>query len=206
MGGVDVQGLQGLQSASIVFQTFAEATSAWRDVWSFSTGGHFSGDVALDGTSRLDGIPVIVPSYDKNPLPSFGDWFYDLRVWDVTHFSVSDLFELGGPTLVARAYQPGSDEQRASFASSLALDFDFLGGTSYVVTSELRTNDFNGRQIDVFNTARLENVLLSNGAALSALSGHDYLGTTAPVPEPSTWALLVAGMLTVARIARQRRT
>ena len=206
VGGVDVQGLQGLESASIVLQTFAEATSAWRDVWSFSTGGHFSGDVAVDGTSRLDDIPLIVASYDKNPLPSFGDWFYDLRVWDVTHLSVSDSFELGGPTLVARAYQPGSDEQRPSFASSLALDFDFLGGTSYVVTSELRTNGFNGRQIDVFNTARLENVLLSNGAGLSALSGHDYLGTTAPVPEPSTWALLVAGMLTVARIARQRRT
>ena len=201
VGGVDVQ---GTNSADIVIQTFAEATSAWRDVWSFSTGGHFSGNVALDGSSRLDGIPVIQSSYDKNPLPSYGDWFYDLRVWDVTHFSVSDFFELGGPTLVARAYQPGFDEQRDSFASSLSLDFDFLAGTSYVVTSELRTNGYNGRQIDVFNTARLIDVGLSNGAQLSSLSGHDYMATP-PVPEPSTWALLLAGMLFIARFARQRR-
>ncbi len=202
VGGSDIQ---GQESADVVIQTFAEATSAWRDVWSFSGAGHFSSTISIDGTSRLDDIPAIQASYVKTPLADYGDWFYDLRVWDVTHLSVSEDFELGGPTLVARVYQTGFDEQRASFASSLSLEFDFLGGTSYVVTSELRTNGYNGRQIDVFNTARLEEVFLSNGAGLSALSGHDYSGTTAPVPEPSSWALLLAGMLAIARFARQRR-
>ncbi|MEO5881072.1 MAG: PEP-CTERM sorting domain-containing protein [Caldimonas sp.] len=205
VGSTDLQGyVPGTNTADIVIETFAEATSAWRNVWSFSGAGHFSSNVAIDGTSRLDGIPALVSSYDEDPLPAFGDWFYDLRVWDVTHLSVSEDFELGGPTLVARVYQPGFDEQRDSFASSLSLDFDFLAGTSYVVTSELRTNGFNGRQIDIFNTARLIDVALSNGAQLSSLSGHDYMAT-APVPEPSTWALLLAGMLSIARLARQRR-
>ena len=201
VGGTDVQ---GLHSANIVFESFAEASSAWRDVWTFSGNGHFSGSIAIDGTSRLDDIPFIKSSYDKSPLPAFGDWFYDLRVWDVTHLSVSEFFELGGPTLVARAYQSGFDEQRESFASSLGLDFDFLVGTTYVVTAELSTNGYNGRQIDLYNTARLTAVLLSDGVRLDALSGHDYLAVAAPVPEPSTWALLLAGMLAVGRLARQR--
>ena len=39
---------------------------------------------------------------------------------------------------------------------------------------------------------------LTGGAGLVALSGHDWLAAgVTPVPEPSTWALMIAGLLAV---------
>ena len=150
-------------------------------------------------------LPQLPPTSPLTPLGGFTDWFYELRVWDVTHPSVSEEFELGGPTLVARVSSRGDDERRASFTDKLALGFDFTSGTSYVVTAELRVTGFNGRNLDLFNTARLHDVALTGGIDMVALSGHDWLGAAVtPVPEPSTWALMLAGMLAVARIARRR--
>ena len=63
----------------------------------------------------------------------------------------------------------------------------------------------NGREVDLFNTVRLRDVELSNGAVLSALSGHDYFAQAKPVPEPSTWLLFVGGLAVMGRIARRRR-
>jgi hypothetical protein len=69
--------------------------------------------------------------------------------------------------------------------------------------SELRTVSFNGREIDRFNTVRLQDLALSSGVQISALSGLDY-ALTAPVPEPSTQGLLLAGMLGTTSIPRRR--
>lgn len=206
LAGTVLQNSLALDSAHIAVRTSAEASSAWRDVWSFTGDGHFSAVVTVDGTFALPEVPFLPPTSLLTPLGGFADWFYDLRVWDVTHPSVSDDFELGGPTLVARAYPRGNDERRASFADSVALDFDFMSDTSYVVTAELRVTGFNGHNLDLFNTARLHDVTLTGGADLIALSGHDWLAAgVTPVPEPSTWALMVAGLLAVSRIARRRR-
>ena len=191
----------GLRIAELNIQTSARASSAWRDVWSFSANGHFSARIAIDGQGSLDDIPYLLPEFVLNPLSEYGDWYYDLRVWDVTHLSVSDDFELGGPTQVGRAKVTGYGEQRPVLDTMLALDFDFMSGVSYVVTAELNTQAYNGHNLDLFNTARLDGVQLSNGAQLNALSGHNYL---APVPEPASAALWAAGLCGLGLWARRR--
>lgn len=198
VAGQDVQkfGQQVLGSADVRVRTVAEARSAWRDAWTFNADGHFSASVQLDGRSATHTTNLFFPSdFSYSIASTVGSWFYDLRVWDVTNLSVSEFFELGGPTLVARVQDNAlnANEQRASFASTLALDFDFMAGVQYVVTAELGIQAWNGREVDLYNTARLTDVVLSNGANMNALSGHDYIATN--VPEPQTTALMVAGLL-----------
>ncbi|MFN0187055.1 MAG: hypothetical protein ACKVQR_24875 [Aquabacterium sp.] len=202
--GVGVSGVhsQGVDSARISIQTFAEASSAWRDVLGFSGAGHFSGRIALDGRAFEADVPNFPPFFDHTLSGSSGDWFFEFRVWDVTHLSVSDDFELGGPTLVRRVRALNPDETRGRFDTSLALDFDFEADTQYVVTADLRVTSRNGRILDLFHTVRLLDVQLSDGAVMTALSGHDYVQA---VPEPSGTWLMALGLAVVASTLRYRR-
>ena len=192
----------GVESAEISQQTSANASAAWRDVWSFSAPGSFSGTVSADGGSALEGFSPFPSSYAYGPQPLLADWFFDVRVWDVTNQTVSDDFELGGPTSVARAYPRGNDEQRSSFNDSLVLAFDFLPGVQYVITAELRTTVFNGRTLNLLSTGRLSGVNLSSGATMTTLSGHDYVTA---VPEPDPRSLLLAGVVVMLALARRRQ-
>ena len=60
-----------------------------------------------------------------------------------------------------------------------------------MVTSNLTSVVFHGRELDLFHTARLGPATLGGGAVLTALSGHDYL---AAVPEPAAPSLWAAGL------------
>ena len=199
--GVAGQLTRGTGTASLRLSTFAQASSAWRDVWAFSGSGQFSAVVVLDGSSALGAVGPFDASFDFSPLSTSADWFYDLRVWDVTHLSVSNDFELGGPTAVGRARLTGNNETRPSLDSSVALNFAFASGVSYVVTAELRATSYDGREIDLFHTARLQGVVLTGGAQMATLSGHDFL---APVPEPAPALLWLAGISGLAGWARRR--
>ena len=201
--GSDYRGPES--QATVRVTTGAESRSAWRDAWTFSGDGHFSATVRLDGVSSNATTNFLFPStYLHSGVGTSGDWFFDLKVWDVDHLSFSDYFEdIPGPTLVTRVQDRSGivDEQRPAFASSVALDFDFLAGVHYVITAELGVQARNGRTIDLYHTARLQDVTLGNGAVMSALSGHDYL---APVPEPDGVGLFLAGLAALA-VWRQQR-
>jgi hypothetical protein len=196
--GTDVSFSQ-TRTAQVQVLTVADADSVWRDVWTFNTNGHFSATIALDGHSSTAANPFFPDTFDYVAGATLGEWFYDLNVWDVTNLSVSEDFETGGPTLIARLQDHTGigNEQRPTFASTLALDFDFVSGVSYVVTAELGVHSRNGREINLYDTAQLTDVVLSNGAELSALSGHDYLVT---VPEPGQGALMLVGLAGMAML------
>lgn len=187
---------QGSGNADVRVTTGSTANSVWRDAWTFSTNGHFNAMIRADGRSSRQTANLTLPS-TFTPFGFPSEWSYDIKVWNVDHLTPNSDRILG-PTLVGAASLLETiawNESRPSFASLLSLDFDFVRGVHYVVIAELRVNAMNGREIDVFNTARLTDVVLSNGASLSALSGHDYL---APVPEPRTLALLLVGLAFVA--------
>ena len=208
VSGHDVQkfGQQLIGFADVQVLTVAEARSGWRDAWTFNADGHFNANIKLDGKSSTHTTNAFFPStFSYSIGGTLGDWFYDLKVWDVTNLSVSEFFELGGPTLVARVRDQAANanEQRASFASTLALNFDFMAGVQYVVTAELGVAARNGREIDLYSTARLTDVLLTNGTNMNALSGHDYISTA--MPEPQTTALMAAGLVGLALWGRRQR-
>lgn len=185
----------GGTSASVRVTTGAQSQSAWRDAWTFSNDGRLSATIALDGVSSNHLSNSLFPiTYTHLGVGTSGDWYYDFKVWDVDNLSISDYFEVTpGPTLVAMVRDRSgiNNEQRPTFASSLALDFNYFSGVHYVVTAELGVQARNGRTIDLYSTARLQDVVLSNGAQMNALSGHDYV---TPVPEPQPAALLLAGL------------
>ena len=60
---------------------------------------------------------------------------------------------------------------------------------------------------DALNTARTYFTVLTAGSTMSWASGHDYSAPVAvtPVPEPSTYALMLAGLGLVGWIARKRK-
>ena len=92
----------------------------------------------------------------------------------------------------------------------------FAIGASFGVTGQADIADPN-RQIDVGgfvdgrNTAAVWFGKLPSGVFLTSASGHDYTidptatVVTAPVPEPETYALMLAGLLTIGINLRRRR-
>ena len=193
----------GSGSAHIDVRSSAAADSAWRDVYTFSADGHFHGQIDLDGLTSSHGNSFPSSLQELGHVAAAG-WSYEIEVWDASRL-LPDPDGLLAPVLVAEVIA-GGVETRSSFASVRHLDFDFLAGNSYVVVSRLGISATNDRAIDMFNTVRLGHITLSNGSAMTALSGHDYFApVTAPIPEPSTWLLFAGGLGAMAQLARRRR-
>ena len=200
--GTDDHG-QGI-SAAVGVGTDAQSRSAWRDVWTFTNSGHLNATVLLDGRAS-DASNTFPSSFTRGiPLSNYGDWSWNLKVWDVDNLKIGDYDEVTlGPTLVVSVQDRSGifNEQRPTFSSILALDFDFVSGVRYVVIAELVVQASYGRKIDLYNTARLGGAVLSAGAQLNALSGHDYL---APVPEPGPALMWLGGLAAIALWSRRR--
>ena len=130
------------------------------------------------------------------------DWSWNLKVWDVDRVGGYDEVTLG-PTLVASVQDRSGifNEQRPTFSSSLALDFDFVSGVQFVVIAELVVHASYGRTIALHNTDRLGGAVLSAGAQMNAHSGHDHL---APVPEPGPALMWLGGLAAVVLWSRRR--
>lgn len=116
--------------------------------------------------------------------------------------SVVALDPIGGSPFVgdgrvSRSWGLGSG------TSFLDVAFDVLAGKRYRVVSELQVEATENASVDFYGTASLERILVTPGMALAVGSGTAYAVTA--VPEPETYALMLAGLALVGWAARRRR-
>lgn len=163
------------------------ATSIAAAQTDYGTNRAMAATTALGGhSSRLTDNVLFPTSFRQDAgRIDVGNWNYSLEVWDISNLA-PDPDGLLTPTLVTSLGLIGVNEQRRSFASMLALDFDFLAGVDYVVRSRLEVFASNGRTLNLYNTVSLRDILLSNGAQLTAQSGHNYFAG----PAKSNFTLL----------------
>lgn len=99
--------------------------------------------------------------------------------------------------------------------SNLAISFSVLAGSSFTLLSSLHSMDlYDEGTVDFFNTAKMTGASVSPGATLTSQSGalmqlaggsYGYAAVLASVPEPDSWAMLIAGFgLTGAALRRRR--
>ncbi|MEO5845130.1 MAG: PEP-CTERM sorting domain-containing protein [Caldimonas sp.] len=74
--------------------------------------------------------------------------------------------------------------------------------TPFQLSYSLRTDVSERSFLDFLHTARISFVL-PDGVSVTSMGGYDSAAVAA-VPEPSTWLLMVAGLVAVTRIARRR--
>ncbi len=202
--GTDDQG--NGRSASVLLTTAATATSNWHDVWSFSQDGHASASTAVDGRSAPSGGEIFPVGFVNGPSTARGGWDYELSIFDLGNL-VPGVEGALVPMQVADVSLSGGFEN-VPFAVGLGLDFDFLANNPYLVVANLDVFALDGAVVDLYNTARLGALTLSDGATMSAISGHDYTAMAMPVPEPEVWTLMLAGLAVLgkwsSRLARTR--
>ncbi|MEO8312269.1 MAG: PEP-CTERM sorting domain-containing protein [Caldimonas sp.] len=74
--------------------------------------------------------------------------------------------------------------------------------TPFQLSYSLRTDVSERSFLDFMHTARISFVL-PDGVSVTSMGGYDSAAVAA-VPEPSTWLLMVAGLVAVTRLARRR--
>jgi hypothetical protein len=98
---------------------------------------------------------------------------------------------------------------------TFTLEFDLLAGSVFTLASWMYADDVKDATIDLFNTAKVTGVTVSNGGtltsasgALQALPGGGFgypAALDSAVPEPGTWVTLIVGFGMIGGALRQRR-
>jgi hypothetical protein len=194
-----VSSIDGASSAHAV------ATSLWTEAFVPT----HDGPVTLEFVLRqhATGLP---PGYalpgPSEPLAGDGEGALEVQVFDLDRsvsYDRGDGAWIDGPALLASdGLSRGPDDGAGS--SFMQLTLDLKAGTHYALVSRLSLSAFNSARIDMFGTAELERILVAPGQSLAFTSGTAY--NVSAVPEPSEWALMLAGMaLVAASVGRSAR-
>lgn len=120
----------------------------------------------------------------------------------------------GASTLGIFSAIPGGT---SNFSIDVVLPYTFTYDVSFTLTSwlvlsaHLDANCCGGREAmlpfsaDFSHTAILDTVILPTGATLISGSGSSYPANVAAIPEPETYAMLLAGLGLISWTARQRK-
>ena len=144
------------------------------------------GSIANDGYSGQATVGLGVPGGGG------GDF-------DIGVYQAGNNAPVGTPfSLLSTRQDRRGNQLRASDTYSLPLDIPFFLGYS------LRADVSQGTTFDLSNTGHLS-FILPAGVTITSMGGFSAGGITTPVPEPSTWLLLGAGLLGLGTITRRRR-
>jgi hypothetical protein len=193
--------LRGYASAEMLGGSSDTASAAARsDAW-FSDGG-----TVVGGPGSAIGDPVSL----RFSISIVGGFSGGAKSTSLSE-ARADL-SVGGPRAIS--FQTGSRIDKFNNVGLVTTDVNALVGDSFEMIMKLHVaanavNPLAANQkavADVSNTGHLYVDVLSGNAAFIGSTGHAY-ATPAPVPEPSTYAMLLSGLLLTGALAgrRQRR-
>lgn len=169
----------------------ALATASLTDFITFS-GGSGMGTASLTAllTGTLTGTSVGNAGYDLN-----------IALYDVT--DVNGSYSLSNPLLLAADTRSISGGQLVTVDDSFQSSFDFEYGKTYGIIASFSVNATNGGIADFSNTTSFA-MAAAPSVSLHSIAGINY-GIAAAVPEPESYAMLLAGLGLMGLIAHRRR-
>lgn len=144
------------------------------------------------GTGAADGLFLsTLEGSLKGGAAGTASYAYNISLFDVAAGTSQQLVS------DSHAYGKG----KLTVGNEYESDFSFSFGKTYALVATLSANATNGGIANFKDTATL-NFALGSGVGLASASGYSY-GVPA-VPEPQTYAMLLAGLGMVGALARRR--
>ena len=125
---------------------------------------------------------------------------------DIALYDVSDIggsVSLSNPLWLVTDTRSSGGRQMLTVDDSFTSSFDFEYGKQYGIVASFSVNAADGGVADFSNTTSFA-MAAAPSVRLHSLAGVDY-GITAAVPEPASYAMLLAGLGLMGLIAHRRR-
>lgn len=185
----------------------ASADTVTRVLFQFSIDGAAfdNGQTTIYGESGSGGLTAALRLDDQSSGNTNSPYALNATAGWTAH---PGAFALNTPTVEDRSPQAtvGGSWTTNSFALMVFNGYFDIIGTQATInpTLSLSLDCSIGLQCDYYNTARFSFVGLPSSVSFTSDSGVFLQGTTVPVPEPGTYALMLAGLGLVGTIVRRR--
>lgn len=183
----------------------AAAWSTYTELLTPSVGGQITLQFGLTqhvGTAQ----PLRLTGFPGDDYEGYGSGSLLIQVFNLDvsaeYWQPDSSFPIEGPLIVGSG-EISRTADEGSGKSFLDLVFDVVAGNRYVLVSQLAVVAENNASADFYGTASLERILVTPGMTVDIGSGTAY--NIAAVPEPETYAMLLAGLGLVGFAAHRRR-
>jgi hypothetical protein len=175
----------------------ASASASWTDYFLIT---------GASGTEGLEATALVTASVDGSIAgrTTEGSASFSFSVtFDPANPCLSDCGLSDATQSLAQESRSVTGRRSVSVDTAFESEFTFRYGTAFRIKAELTTSAANGGLADFGHTGTF-GLTLPAGAQVVTASGVIY-GPTAPIPEPSTYAMMTAGVCSVLLLAARRR-